>query len=104
MKNNTITDHITGNDPICNNDRITFKRNLIYIPECIEYKILRVRDVLKADSNDVMTFDEFALKYENLPNKVLVHNVIYNALERVHIENSSEWLAPEVSDRFYIGT
>ena len=99
LKNNTITDHITGNDPICNNDRITFKRNLIYIPECIEYKILRVRDVLKADSNDVMTFDEFALKYENLPNKVLVHNVIYNALERVHIENSSEGLEDAITFR-----
>ena len=66
LKNNEITDHVTGNDPICNNDKITFKRNLIYLPECFGHNIFRVRDVLKADSNVVLTYDEFSLKYEHL--------------------------------------
>ena len=67
------------NQVIFNNSRIQYK-DILWMPNCIENNILRVRDV--CINNRVLTFNEFKNKYPYLSNARMTHNVIYNAIHK----------------------
>ena len=83
-KNNTTTDKVNYSDILFNNNKIKFRDSVILFPECPRYELLRVRDILQNDGS-IMNFNEFSLKYENMPKKIMVYFVLLNALGRVQI-------------------
>ena len=84
LKNNTPTDKVNYSDILFNNNKIKFRDSVILFPECPRYELLRVRDILQNDGS-IMNFNEFSLKYENMPKKIMVYFVLLNALGRVQI-------------------
>ena len=42
--------------------------------------------------NGILSFNEFSIKYQDLPNKIMNYNVLYNALIRLDIVNGNQGL------------
>ena len=70
---------INKNSPLFNNVNITFKKDTLFIPQCISSNINTVGDVMYG--NHLISFEEFREKYGTKPDSLLIYNVIYNALK-----------------------
>ena len=84
LKKNTPVDVVSGSDLLMNNNKIKFKGSVIHFPQCAKHNLLRVRDIFQKNGT-IMDINQFALKYKNMPNKIMVYNILSNALNKVQI-------------------
>ncbi|GFS27919.1 hypothetical protein ElyMa_005317400 [Elysia marginata] len=69
-----------------NNKNITYKKSVLFLSQCIERKILYVRDV--CISNRLMSYPEYIEKHGYYPNSQLDYNLIRNAMPRDMIRDT----------------
>ena len=71
---------ISRSSPIFNNSNINYKKETLFLPQCIASSINTVGDMM-ADNN-LISFQEFIDKYGVKPDSLLNYNVVYNAIKR----------------------
>ena len=96
LGNNKIysNEHLTSESPLFNNSLITFKKSVLFFPQCIQKNITSVGDVIA--NRNIISFDHFKEKC-NTPDSLLIYNCIFNALiSKLNIYE--EFRSHEVSD------
>ena len=76
--NTSENQFISKSSPIFNNSNIKFKKETLFLPQCISSNINTVGDMMVG--NHLISFQEFRDKYTIKPDSLLIYNVLYNAL------------------------
>ena len=66
--------------PIFNNQNIKYRGETIFLPQCFQFDICVIGDMLIRDR--ILTFTEFKNKYKLCADAQLVYNILFNALQK----------------------